>query len=262
MVRCPPAERARARELVLNSVRESIQQVACSQASEYRVTVVATTRPFAPLNEAVQSVDCTEQGGTCSNSSQPGRRSTVLSSVLHVEAVAEPLPPPPTPPISVQIVTGTRPSPTIKDVAWVRERRSWEQSMRSDCEEVLLADSSGRLHEGLSSNLMVLLADGVTLRGAPRGSILQGSILQVIMDKVAPALGLCIQEAFPLISELSSYRALFICSTSRLLLPVDHVYYDGSQDTTIDYHSSVDPILLRMHKHLQQALLMRATKLV
>lgn len=250
VARCSPHEQAGVRKLILNAVRESIQQVVHSQASEYRVTVIATTRSPALLTEVLPKTIPSPEGGAPSN---------LLSSSLQIEAVAEPLPPPPTPPISVQIETGTRSDPTIKGTAWVRERRPWEQMMRTDCEEVLLADLSGRLHEGLSSNLVVLLADGITLQGAPRGSILQGSILQVIMEKVAPFLGLCVREAFPLTSELSSYRALFICSTSRLLLPVDRVYYGG---TIIDYHSSKDPILVRMQEQLQQALLMRATKLI
>lgn len=258
MAQCPQSIQGRAKEAILSVIKGSIQRARTEEASEYRVTAVAAVRPRAeaPYGQPLQvPVESDKQPLTSSHGT------AASSPPFYVEATAEPLPSPPKPPISVQVETGIRHDPTVKGTAWVATRRPWEQAMRADCEEVLLADAAGRLHEGLSSNLMVLLADGVTLRGAPRGSILQGSILQVITAEVAPALGLCVQEAFPLVSELSSYRALFICSTSRLLLPVDHVYH-GAGDATFDYDSSRDPILAEMQRRLQQALLVRATKLI
>lgn len=258
-IQCPPSERDGVRERVLHVIAQSIQHAESKEASEYRVTVVAmTTSQMAAIAGDFERQAVAESRA---RASLPLSRSGNVPLVFHVEAVAEPLPLPPEPPISVQIETGTRLDPTIKSTAWIETRRAWERAMRPECEEVILVDDLGRLHEGLSSNLLVLLEDGITLRGAPRGSILQGSILRVITEEVAPSLNLCVQEAFPLVSELSSYRALFICSTGRLLLPVDRVYHDGG-DAVFAYNSSRDPVLLELQPCLQRALLVRATKLI
>ena len=124
-----------------------------------------------------------------------------------------------------------RHDPGVKDTQWVRDRQRLLDGMKSPqtSNEVILQDiESGRLFEGLSSNLVVikLETDGkYVLETAPLDSVLPGTIQKLVLEY-------CSKQAFPVSFRHPSrqdlvegkWKAAFLTSTSRILLNIGRVY--------------------------------------
>lgn len=158
--------------------------------------------------------------------SQTGR---VALSDVEVCVAAEPLGEPATPTVAAECAEGARQNPTVKHADWIEQRRVFEQRMRRDCNEVVLVEN-GQLLEGLSSNF-ALLDDSGTLYTAPADSVLEGTVLQLVLQ-VCSESGIPVVRRCPTLSQIKdcSCASVFITSTSRLALPVHTLYLpDGSE---------------------------------
>jgi branched-subunit amino acid aminotransferase/4-amino-4-deoxychorismate lyase len=133
----------------------------------------------------------------------------------------------PTPPEHCTVLAchhARRTAPDIKSTSWIQERKSLEAMKDTEYNEVLLVDN-GLVYEGLSSNFAVITDKG-TLQTAPNTLVLAGTVMAMIKE-VAAELGIGIEEDCPDIKGVGSWRAAFITSTSRLLLPISQLCIDG-----------------------------------
>lgn len=123
--------------------------------------------------------------------------------------------------------------------------------------EVILIDDVGRLYEGLSSNFAVLDVDN-RLITAPSSAVLSGTIMEVV-KVVAGDMGIVVVEEFPLVSRLCTYKAAFVTSTSRLVLPIHLLTLDNGQEISFHYEpNDKDAIINILRKSVEQKLIDRA----
>lgn len=87
--------------------------------------------------------------------------------------------------------------------------------------EVVLLSPDGNLLEGLSSNFAVITNANVILT-APPTLVLPGTILKAVKH-VVDSSHLTWKEECPDLAKRTEWKAAFITSTSRLLLPVDRI---------------------------------------
>ncbi|KAF9585205.1 hypothetical protein BGW38_003425 [Lunasporangiospora selenospora] len=101
--------------------------------------------------------------------------------------------------------------------------------MDKDTNESLLMDEKTQnLYEGLSSNLYVLHKDQRTILTAPLDSVLQGTILKVVLNTCNEE-NIPVDFTFPNLKQIDEWEGAFISSTSRLVLPIEKwVLPDGS----------------------------------
>lgn len=187
------------------------------------------------------------------NNSEKETRITILVSPLEFEEknrqvdvyiYFEELPPPPSSPIYVQVKRWKREVPTLKSSQWVRERKALECGKPNYVNEVILQDPKTEdLYEGLSSNFFAVLEGGKIIQTAPAEMTLSGSTQKLVLECCREA-NLDIQRKFPQLNEAIKWEGAFISSTSRLLLPIDHLILDDSK-SQIDFQESKTIELLR-----------------
>ncbi|KAL0215623.1 hypothetical protein P9112_007807 [Eukaryota sp. TZLM1-RC] len=127
------------------------------------------------------------------------------------------LPPLPRSNVTTRLEYYNRKDAQMKTTSWVAERKTLERYINNQVHEVLLGEEkNGKcfLHEGLSSNVFTL--SNSKLFTCPIGMVLGGTIRAMVI-KAASLLGIPIVEQCPVLEEA---EALFITSTSRLILPV------------------------------------------
>lgn len=137
-----------------------------------------------------------------------------------------------------------------------RQRRQYEalKAQYENCNEVLMVKQDGHCIEGLSSNFGVLMEtkDGMEMITASTKFVLDGTTMRVIKEE-CHRLGITVNDESegPNINDFDKWKAAFICSTSRLLLPVTMIHFNG-QEKRIDSLASEDLRLLRqaVHDHL------------
>jgi branched-subunit amino acid aminotransferase/4-amino-4-deoxychorismate lyase len=135
--------------------------------------------------------------------------------------------------LAVTVEAG-RQRPDIKSNEWIGQRRQYEAlKTRYGCNEVLLVKEDGHCIEGLSSNFGVVLreADGqLVMRTASTKYVLDGTTMRVVKEHCI-RLGIAVDDESegPSIGELGRWEAAFVCSTSRLLLPVTAIIVDGAE---------------------------------
>ncbi|KAF9096774.1 hypothetical protein BGX23_010462 [Mortierella sp. AD031] len=134
-----------------------------------------------------------------------------------------------TPICKVEVRGSPRRHATAKDSQWVRDRSSVEASLDKDSNEALLFEESTQdIYEGLSSNFFAFDRDRRTILTAPLDSVLQGTILKVVMN-VCSQENIPVEFTFPNLKRTHEWEGAFISSTSRLVLPIDKlVMPDGS----------------------------------
>ncbi len=111
----------------------------------------------------------------------------------------------------------------IKDTRWVSLREDALAGARlRGSEEILIADAEGRLYEGFSSAVAFIDGDG-QLTVPPPAAVLASTVMDVVIHQVCPLLSLPVRIAHGTVDGITSWRAAFICSTSRLLLPIDRI---------------------------------------
>ncbi|GAB5362206.1 hypothetical protein AAMO2058_000778400 [Amorphochlora amoebiformis] len=131
------------------------------------------------------------------------------------------LPPPPEPPIKVEIRGTQRVNARIKDSSWITQRASHSALVEDGCDEFLLLDQHKRILEGSQTNFYAIING--TLYTAEEG-VLLGTVRRLVLH-------VCEQEGIPVKLEPPSVKSLFdgtwegaaISSTSRLFLPVDEI---------------------------------------
>ena len=148
-----------------------------------------------------------------------------------------PLPPRRAPPIVVALLGSPRADASTKSSAWVAARAPLEAAagVGGEVEEALLCDADGAVLEGTQTNLFVLCADGV-LRTADAG-VLAGTVRGLVLELLArggtglPRLELRAPRregiTAPEAAGGEAWRAAFLTSTSRLVLPIDEVRWSG-----------------------------------
>lgn len=126
------------------------------------------------------------------------------------------------------------------DTAWVRDRQALEATKPADVNEIILVDDAGDALEGMSSNFGVLVGDGTAARPfcvqTADADILKGTVREILLH-ACDDLGVPVQLRAPRIAESHTWRAAFVSSTSRLVLPIDYVYAPESpltRDTPAD----------------------------
>lgn len=158
---------------------------------------------------------------------------------------------------TILIAESHRTNASAKDSQWVRDAEQLEQSKPSDCNEICF-HTAGEMLEGISSNFFALVQHDCRLefQTAEHG-ILKGTVRDIVLEQAQRpltdaervTLSRTAQQFFPLqiqlqpprISDLSLWRAAFISSTSRLLLPVDRLYVQHATDRqTVQFDFSGD----------------------
>jgi branched-subunit amino acid aminotransferase/4-amino-4-deoxychorismate lyase len=137
-----------------------------------------------------------------------------------------------------------------------RQRRQYEalEAQYENCNEVLMLKQDGHCIEGLSSNFGVLMEteDGTVMITASTKFVLDGTTMRAIKEDCRK-LGIVVndEDEGPNINDFDKWKAAFICSTSRLLLPVTLIYFNG-QEKRIDSLASEGLRHLRrtVHDHL------------
>ncbi|KAF9149988.1 hypothetical protein BG015_008195 [Linnemannia schmuckeri] len=141
----------------------------------------------------------------------------------------EPLKTPKTPMCKVEVSGSPRHHPTAKDSQWIRDRSGLEASLDKDSNEALLFEESTQdIYEGLSSNFFAFDRARRTVLTAPLDSVLQGTILKVVVN-VCNSENIPVEFKFPNLKHTHEWEGAFISSTSRLVLPIEKlVMPDGS----------------------------------
>lgn len=116
--------------------------------------------------------------------------------------------------------TETRRTPASKSSEWMHRRRALEAAQPSEIYETFLRDSQGKLLEGASSNVYVML-DG-ELRTASTGVLagISRMIVLAICESVVP-----LRIVAPDIADIDRFSEVFLSSSSRGIIPV--VELDG-----------------------------------
>ncbi|KAF9188474.1 hypothetical protein BGZ51_000563 [Haplosporangium sp. Z 767] len=142
----------------------------------------------------------------------------------------EPLKAPKEPRCKVLVQGSPRHHATAKDSQWVRDRSVLEAELSKDMNEALLLDDTTQeLYEGLSSNFFALDRTRQTIITAPLDSVLEGTILKVVLA-VCEQQKIPVEFKFPTLKSINDWDGAFITSTSRLVLPIKTmVLPDGSQ---------------------------------
>jgi len=137
------------------------------------------------------------------------------------------IPPPPLSCSVLAIPAPSRSSPSIKSTTWIHQRASLDALKQgTDYNEVLLVDpTSNRILEGLSSNFGVVNGVGA-VESAPDGMVLSGTVMSMARQ-ACKEIGIEVADTCPDIGEANDWQAAFITSTSRLILPIHRIYFNG-----------------------------------
>lgn len=119
---------------------------------------------------------------------------------------------------TVEIVRAQRNMPRTKSTEWVLQRNILAHPSNAEVEEYIIEDVDGNMLEGFSSNLLFITKDGNML-STDKNFVLQGTILGVVER--------LFNVKFGLIKNFDNVKGMAICSTSRLVLPVNQVIYHG-----------------------------------
>ncbi|KAL0587015.1 hypothetical protein ABG067_003355 [Albugo candida] len=129
--------------------------------------------------------------------------------------------------VKLRVVGEPRVNGELKDSHWIRERQSIYEALPDDVEEILLMDrETTKIYEGSQTNFYAIQDNKVYT--ADEG-VLNGTVRSLILEECQKHSIPLILEA-PRLSEVASWDACFISSTSRLVLGVDSVEYPQLTD--------------------------------
>ncbi|KAG0379241.1 hypothetical protein BGX24_001127 [Mortierella sp. AD032] len=127
-------------------------------------------------------------------------------------AHAEPLKIPKERRCKVEVHGSPRHHATAKDSQWVRDRAALEAELSKDANEALLLDeASQNVYEGLSSNFYVFDRESQSVVTAPLDSVLQGTILKVVLA-VCEQQKIPVQFKFANLKDIDNWEGAFISS--------------------------------------------------
>ena len=145
----------------------------------------------------------------------------------------------------------------IKSAQWISDREPLEQRKSKDAEEIVLMDEDGRIYEGITSNFCVVTRDdngAPMVITAPEHTILEGTVLHLVLRVCEEKLKLKTYREFPRIdnAEQGEWLGAFICSTSRLVLPVKEIRFIEKKREKVELATDMFTKLIR--DKLQQSL--------
>eukprot|EP01134_Creolimax_fragrantissima_P004350 CFRG4350T1 len=156
----------------------------------------------------------------------------------------------PKPPIKVHARVKARHNPNAKNSDWIRERKALTDKTPKDINEILLLSQEGYISEGMSSNFFCIHnGELVTADGA---DVLAGTVRDFVL-KVCKHINIPIRFTCPNINEAHDWTGAFITSTSRLVLPIDTLYYPNQSDPTTDnvINYTDDGIIERIRREVE-----------
>jgi len=117
-----------------------------------------------------------------------------------------------------------RENPEVKSIEWVKAKKTLESELPKEKEEFILAGGSKKneLYEGLSSNFFLFKNDKLYV--APEGTILTGTVMQLVLQACSH-LNIPVERKVPLIEDLDDCSGCFISSTSRMVLPINKMFF-------------------------------------
>jgi len=113
-----------------------------------------------------------------------------------------------------------RHNPAAKSSDWMHRRRALEAARPAGIFETFLLDRSGRLLEGSSSNVYVILDDELLTAASGILAGVSRMILLAVCEKIVP-----LRLEAPNIADIVRFKEVFLTSSSRGLIPV--VELDG-----------------------------------
>jgi hypothetical protein len=167
------------------------------------------------------------------------------------------------PPILVEAFGAPRSSAAAKDSAWVAQRRGLEAARGAGVEEVLLVGAGGRALEGLQTNFFAVDGAGV-LRTAGEGAVLAGTVRGIVLEVCARE-GIPVALEAPALGGAAGWRAAFLTSTSRLLLPVDAVAWGAAGEQRrepVALGSRADPLVARLEALVEAEVAARSERIL
>lgn len=122
------------------------------------------------------------------------------------------------PPIICDVYNVVRQNALVKDSFWVRQREAYYEQSGPSVEEILLCENN-EVFEGGQSNFFMVKGDTVYTRGE---GVLQGTVRSMVIN-LCQKLGIPLAMQAPMLSDISSWDACFLTSTSRFLMNIDRV---------------------------------------
>ena len=113
-------------------------------------------------------------------------------------------------PTGIEIFGNPRSNPTLKLSRWVTQRTALEGRKSASIGEVVLFDeTNGNVHEGLISNIFVVIREVVYT--APADSVLPGFCRHIVLEGFKRK-GVSVVEEFPNVGLLNDWNEVFVCS--------------------------------------------------
>lgn len=168
------------------------------------------------------------------------------------------MPEPTTPPIKVGIRIGHRSDPKDKTTEWIQyyiyisfilfiyyisQRQSLESEIKShNYEEIVMKKENGDLLEGTQTNFFVMKNKVLY---TPNEGVLEGTVRQLVIDMCKDN-SLPLKYEFPNVKDCKSWDGCFICSTSRLLMPIHELYITDDECVKYKYDTDFAKNLLKL----------------
>jgi len=160
--------------------------------------------------------------------------------------------------VNVEVRRAERHNPNIKDTDWVKQRKALELQKAKDVNEVVMLTEDGFITEGTQTNFFVL-DNGGTIITASDDQILPGTIRNIVLD-------ICKDKNIPLslntpnVKDISNWNAVFLTSSSRLILPIQSLRFP-EEDPPIEHSFSTPESVKHLQELLWKNLQKRSTKL-
>ncbi|KDO24001.1 hypothetical protein SPRG_10698 [Saprolegnia parasitica CBS 223.65] len=154
--------------------------------------------------------------------------------------------------IQVEVAGTPRKNPLVKDLQWAKDRQALYDAMRPDTEELVLMEPSTRLlYEASQSNFFVVQDETVVTAD---DGILKGTMRDLVLE-ACDALSIPVRLTPPSMDDAPRWSGAFLTSTSRFVLPIQHLIYDAG-----DITFPPCPIVTKLQAHVLATVKSHATK--
>ncbi|OQS01271.1 thioredoxin-like protein [Achlya hypogyna] len=159
--------------------------------------------------------------------------------------------------IKVEVAGTPRQNPLVKDLQWAKDRQALYDAMSPDTEELILMDPASRLlYEASQSNFFVVQDDVVVTAD---DGILKGTMRDLVLES-CEALGIPVRLAPPAMDDVDRWSGAFLTSTSRFVLPIQHLVYATPAHKNRDVRFGTCPVVERLKAHVLAAVASHATQ--
>jgi branched-subunit amino acid aminotransferase/4-amino-4-deoxychorismate lyase len=160
--------------------------------------------------------------------------------------------------VKAQVEFAHRVNAKAKDSEWVRQRLELEQRKRgADINDVIMMTDDGALLEGTSSNFYAI-KKGVVYTA--NEGILIGTVRTRVLS-VCEQMGIPVVLQPPRAAEIAQWEAAFISSTSRIVLPLSHLWLPaavvaaGDKERLCEFATGPDTLVSRLAKRVFDSIL-------